>query len=46
MVQQRPTVPICFTLLCCALYCVKVDMFFKQKMWYFHYKPSEMLSIL
>lgn len=39
-VQQRPTVPICFTLPCCALCCVNVDIFFKQKMWH-HCQPSE-----
>lgn len=41
MVQQRPTVPICFTLPSCALRCVNVDIFFKQKMWHFHCKPTE-----
>lgn len=35
MVQQRLTIPICFTLKSCALCCVKVDIFFKQKRWHF-----------
>lgn len=31
MVQQRAAAPICFTLPCCALCCVNVDVLFKQK---------------